>query len=410
MSVPCAPGHGSWPRARSRTRRSDPRSCAAGTAPAWPSPDGLTEAPMDDESHTAAYFWSPSPLQTPSSGWRTSCVAPRRTATWSSRSPTPRPDPWTYGGRVMRRKAETVNFVAGGRWDEAASAPTPSPWPPATAPVDGLQRRALRADRAQLGVLGGAGLRPVTGEQARSDRPLDHLGPHPPIGLATARVMARLIEGALPRRVRPERLRWPGRLGLLDADPARHRRDPARRPAAAAQPPADRDPGPAGPAPRGAVLEHLHALLYGDESVTLSTLKAEVSHLRALGGQLSSRPYRLTLPVRIDVDAVLRCCARATCGRGGGVRRRPAARHGLPGPDRVRPSTSPVAVCARRCSPTPTPTRCCATPSWRRTTPRWSRCAWPRWARQPTRPAAAQGQARRQPRLRGANLSPTWAA
>ena len=25
---------------------------------------------------------------------------------------------WTYGGRVMRRKAETVNFVPGGRWDE----------------------------------------------------------------------------------------------------------------------------------------------------------------------------------------------------------------------------------------------------------------------------------------------------
>ena len=27
---------------------------------------------------------------------------------------------WTYGGRVMRRKAETVNFVAGGRWDEGS--------------------------------------------------------------------------------------------------------------------------------------------------------------------------------------------------------------------------------------------------------------------------------------------------
>ena len=25
---------------------------------------------------------------------------------------------WTYGGRVMRRKAETVNFVPGGRWDD----------------------------------------------------------------------------------------------------------------------------------------------------------------------------------------------------------------------------------------------------------------------------------------------------
>ena len=80
----------------------------------------------------------------------------------------------------------------------------------------------------------------------------------------------------------------------------------ARRPAAAAQPPADRDPGAARPAPRGAVVEQLHALLYGDQSVTLSTLKAEVSHLRAaLGGQLASRPYRLMLPLTTDVETVL---------------------------------------------------------------------------------------------------------
>ncbi len=27
---------------------------------------------------------------------------------------------WTYGGAVMRRKAEKVNFIPGGRWDEAS--------------------------------------------------------------------------------------------------------------------------------------------------------------------------------------------------------------------------------------------------------------------------------------------------
>jgi hypothetical protein len=58
--------------------------------------------------------------------------------------------------------------------------------------------------------------------------------------------------------------------------------------------------------PEGLSLEHLHALVYGDQAVTLSTLKAEVSHLRsALGGQLSSRPYRLMMPVATDVDQVL---------------------------------------------------------------------------------------------------------
>ena len=58
--------------------------------------------------------------------------------------------------------------------------------------------------------------------------------------------------------------------------------------------------------PEGLSLEHLHALVYGDQAVTTSTLKAEVSHLRSsLGGQLASRPYRLTMPVSTDVDLVL---------------------------------------------------------------------------------------------------------
>jgi hypothetical protein len=58
--------------------------------------------------------------------------------------------------------------------------------------------------------------------------------------------------------------------------------------------------------PEGLSLEQLHALVYGDQAVTLSTLKAEVSHLRStLGGQLSSRPYRLMMPATTDVDHVL---------------------------------------------------------------------------------------------------------
>jgi hypothetical protein len=45
--------------------------------------------------------------------------------------------------------------------------------------------------------------------------------------------------------------------------------------------------------------------------VTFSTLKAEVSHLRsALHGQLASRPYRLTMPVQVDVNEVLRLLRR----------------------------------------------------------------------------------------------------
>ena len=47
-------------------------------------------------------------------------------------------------------------------------------------------------------------------------------------------------------------------------------------------------------------------MVYGDQAITFSTLKAEVSHLRhALGGQLGSRPYRLLMPVETDVEHVL---------------------------------------------------------------------------------------------------------
>jgi hypothetical protein len=47
-------------------------------------------------------------------------------------------------------------------------------------------------------------------------------------------------------------------------------------------------------------------MVYGDQAITFSTLKSEVSHLRqALGGQLSSRPYRLLMPVATDVQYVL---------------------------------------------------------------------------------------------------------
>ena len=58
--------------------------------------------------------------------------------------------------------------------------------------------------------------------------------------------------------------------------------------------------------PEGLSLEQLHAMVYGDQAITFSTLKAEVSHLRAaLGGQLGSRPYRLLMPVATDVEHVL---------------------------------------------------------------------------------------------------------
>lgn len=57
---------------------------------------------------------------------------------------------------------------------------------------------------------------------------------------------------------------------------------------------------------RTATLDELHALLFGDRPISMATLRAEISHTRAaLGGAIASRPYRLTVPVRVDALEVL---------------------------------------------------------------------------------------------------------
>ena len=103
------------------------------------------------------------------------------------------------------------------------------PGQPVGRPVDGVQCRALRADRAQLGLLGRARARPGHRPPARRHRPLHHLGPHPPDrprhrprdgaadrdrDAAVAGVRRRVADGARPPRARAR------------AVPARHRRRP----------------------------------------------------------------------------------------------------------------------------------------------------------------------------------------
>jgi transcriptional regulator of acetoin/glycerol metabolism len=268
----------------------------------------LQEAPLADESETRS-FWEGSPLQ----------VAVQRVEEELRRTAEDGDlviavtDPetrilWTYGGRVMRRKAESVNFVAAGRWDErsvgvnalnlalAQEAPSMvfsaehySPlvhnWVCWAAPVHDP------ATGATLGVIDLS----TTWERTH------------PIGLATARMMARLIETAMPEHRHGPGTSTPPAAGpgltmtllgtaqaVLDGQRLLLNRRQTEILALLAL------------APQGLSLEQLHADLYGDEAVTMSTLKAEVSHLRAaLAGQLTSRPYRLAMPVATDVDTVL---------------------------------------------------------------------------------------------------------
>ncbi|WP_166136983.1 helix-turn-helix domain-containing protein [Nocardioides ochotonae] len=265
----------------------------------------LAEAPLADESETAA-SWRDSPLQ----------VAVERVEEELRRTAADGDlvvavtDPetrilWTYGGRVMRRKAESVNFVPGGRWDDRSVGTNALDLANRTAAPAMVFSAEHYAPIVHNWVCWAAPLHdPVTGA---------HLGvldlsttwdrTHP-IGLATARVLARLIETALPRSGTggPEQTHDPGLvMTLLGTAESRldgqrlllNRRQTEILALLAIH-------------PEGLTLEQLHALVYGDQAVTFSTLKAEVSHLRAaLGGQLSSRPYRLLMPVATDVDHVL---------------------------------------------------------------------------------------------------------
>ena len=157
----------------------------------------VPHAPLDDETETAAY-WRDSPLQTAVERVEEDL---RRTAE-DGDLVVAVTDPqtrilWTYGGRTMRRKAESVNFVPGGRWDDRSAG---------TNALD----LANRHDRAAMvfsaehyasmvhnWVCWAAPVHdPVTGVQLGVlDLSTTWERTHP-IGLATAQVMARLIEQA----------------------------------------------------------------------------------------------------------------------------------------------------------------------------------------------------------------------
>ena len=274
----------------------------------------VAEAPLDDESEARA-FWEASPLQqavsrveaelrrTAEDGDLVLAVTDQQTRIL-----------WTYGGRVMRRKAESVNFVPAARWDDESVG---------TNALDLANRLATPAmvfsaehyaPIVHNWVCWAAPvLDPGTGTQLGVIDLSTTWDRTHPIGLATARVMARLIEQALPLSRTHPGVVVPAEpdvdglslrlLGTAEAHLDGRRLLLNRRQTEILALLAMN--------PEGLSLERLHALVYGDQGVTLSTLKAEVSHLRAaLGGQLTSRPYRLMMPVTTDVDTVLTAVRR----------------------------------------------------------------------------------------------------
>jgi hypothetical protein len=215
---------------------------------------------------------------------------------------------WTYGGAVMRRKAEKVNFIPGGRWDEASVG---------TNALD----LALRLDRAATvysaehfsscvhgWVCWAAPVHdPQTGRQLGVLDLSTTWDRSHPIGQAAAEALARLLglemraaaaAGAVPDDAGPGgllELKLLGQPGAqLDGVALRLTKRQLEILALLTL------------SPDGLDLGELHSRLYGDRRVSQGTLKAEMSQLRGLfGGRLESRPYRIGLDVRCDVTDVL---------------------------------------------------------------------------------------------------------
>ena len=160
----------------------------------------VVEAPLDDESDARA-FWHDSPLQravsevedelrrTAEDGDLVLAVTDQQTRIL-----------WTYGGRVMRRKAESVNFVPAARWDDESVGTN------ALDLANRLKRPAMvfsaehYAPIVHNWVCWAAPVHdPVSGRQLGVVDLSTTWDRTHPIGLATARVLARLIETAMPR-------------------------------------------------------------------------------------------------------------------------------------------------------------------------------------------------------------------
>ncbi|MYW69907.1 GAF domain-containing protein [Streptomyces sp. SID8379] len=214
---------------------------------------------------------------------------------------------WVEGHAVTRQRADRMNFVPGALWSESAmgtNAPGTAvavdrpvqvfaaehfirqvqPWTCAAAPVhDPRTGRLLGA----VDITGGDGL----------------AHPH---SLAFVQAVARAAESQLalltPQSSREQGLRLNvlGRDEALLLTPSGKKARLSRRHSELLVLLARH--------PEGLTGDELLCQLYEDESVTPVTLRAELARLRrVLGtGVLTSRPYRLTVPVESDLDTVER--------------------------------------------------------------------------------------------------------
>ncbi|WP_040778789.1 winged helix-turn-helix domain-containing protein [Nocardia pneumoniae] len=258
---------------------------------------GRTVAPGVDD---VADRWAASPLRAPV----TTLAGELRDLTEDSGYLAVVTDPagtvlWSCGDRALRRQAEQVNFAPGGCWNEShmgtngvalslhseRSASVFSAehlvaalhgWVCYCAPIHGPDGRVAGVldlssywDRSHPAVLTS-----VRALATAAETLLRTAAPAPAPGVRLECLgTARLTRDGKPLRLPPRQLEILALLALQ---------------------------------PDGFTPEQLHDAIYGDRSVSSSTLKADVSHLRrATGGEISNRRYVLTGQVACDAVDLL---------------------------------------------------------------------------------------------------------
>lgn len=200
---------------------------------------------------------------------------------------------WIFASRHMRKRAESVNFSAGGRWDENSFGTN----------AIGLSQRLQRS----VTVFSSEHYQPCLHDWVCYAAPIIHphsgecmgildmsttWNRHTPLGQAAVAELARSIAYNLPRdlpRAELEIYALGQQRVMFRGKPLQlTRRQLEVLSLLALNPP-------------GLNLQEFHAALYGDAPVSTTTLKAELSHLRrVLDGKIGSRPYRLLVPVWAD--------------------------------------------------------------------------------------------------------------
>ncbi len=206
---------------------------------------------------------------------------------------------WSHGNHRMSRLGESVNFVRGGRWSEQSAGTNAL----GLALTDGLPATVFSSEHWCDAVTdwvcyAAPVIDPATGVPLGVIDLSSSWENATKLGLTTVRTLARLAETQLaldpPQRSSSWLLRLSGRGELRHhgrSVPMTTRQLEILAAIALHD---------------GLTLDELHAHVYGDRAVAISTLKAEISHIRKrLDGLVLSRPYRLDEPIAIDLEEIL---------------------------------------------------------------------------------------------------------